>query len=97
MLERTTAAMTDNEKVLAERIRELEGSAQKARLEAMQVAAALLTRESARLAGARSNTDQTGDIAALQARYDMLVRLADDAQAQLDKLHVEQHDVKYYR
>jgi hypothetical protein len=87
-------AMAD-EKTIAGRIKELQGSAQKARLEAMQVAARLLAKESSELA--RSNTYQAGERAALKARYDMLVRMADDAQAQLDRLHAEHHDVKYYR
>ena len=89
--------MTPSEKSIADRIKELEGSAQKARLEAMQVAAMLLTKETARMSGARANSDPSGDIAALKARYDMLKRVADDAQAQLDKLHADHHDVKYYR
>jgi hypothetical protein len=89
--------MTPSEKNIADRIKELEASAQKARLEAMQVAAMLLTRETARMGGARANSDPSGDIAALKARYDMLKRVADDAQAQLDKLHADHHDVKYYR
>ena len=27
----------------------------------------------------------------------VLVRMADDAQVQIDRLHAEEHDVKYYR
>jgi hypothetical protein len=94
---RNMPAMTPSEKSIADRIKELEGSAQKARLEAMQVAAMLLTKETARMGGARPNADSSGDIAALKARYDMLKRVADDAQSQLDKLHADHHDVKYYR
>ena len=90
-------SMNAIEKTIAERIKELEGSAQKARLEAMQVAAMLLSKESARIAGAGANADASGDIAALKARYDMLKRVADDAQAMIDRLHADQHDVKYYR
>jgi hypothetical protein len=84
-----------DEKAIAGRIKELESTAQKARLEAMQVAAKLLAKQSSDLA--RSSTDRSGEQAALKARYDMLVRMADDAQAQIDKLHVEHHDAKYYR
>ena len=87
-------AMADAD-TIARRIKELEASAQKARLEAMQVAAKLLAKQSSELA--RSNSDQSGEQAALKARYDMLVRMADDAQAQIDRLHAEHHDVKYYR
>lgn len=84
-----------DEKTIAGRIKDLESTAQKARLEAMQVAAKLLATQSSELA--RNNTDQSGEQAVLKARYDMLVRMADDAQAQIDRLHAEQHDVKYYR
>jgi hypothetical protein len=89
--------MKDHEKTIAQRIKELEGSAQKARLEAMQAAALLITKENARLSGPRANSDPSGELAALKARYDMLKRVADDAQAQIDRLHAEHHDVKYYR
>ena len=84
-------------KAIAERIAALEVVAQKARLEAMQLAARLLTKETALLAGPGANADPSGDLAALRARYDMLVRITDDAQVQIDKLHVEEHDAKYYR
>lgn len=92
-----SAPMNDNEQAIALRIKELEGSAQKARLEAMQVAATLLTTKNATLGGARPNADRSGDAAALQARYDMLVRVADDAQMAIDRLQAERHEVKYYR
>ena len=87
--------MTATEKALTDRIKDLEASAQKARLEAMQLAARLLAKENSQVA--RSNADQSGEVAALKARYDMLVRVADDAQAQIDRLHADHHDVKYYR
>ena len=94
---RERGPMNDNEQAIALRIKELEGSAQKARLEAMQVAATLLTTETAALAASRANADRSGDVATLQARYDMLVRLADDAQVTIDRLQAERHEVKYYR
>lgn len=84
-----------DEDTIARRIKELEATAQKARLEAMQVAAKLLARQSAEFG--RSNGEPSGEQAALKARYDMLARMADDAQAQIDRLHAEHHDVKYYR
>ncbi len=89
--------MTDHAKTIALRIKELEAAAQKARLKAMQLAALLLTKESALLARPSSNADPSGDLAVLRARYDMAMRVADDVQAQLDKLHADEHDVKYYR
>ncbi|CAN5715749.1 hypothetical protein BH11PSE3_BH11PSE3_18840 [soil metagenome] len=91
-------SMTDSAgKALTQRIKDLEAAAQKARLEAMQLAATLLTKETRLLAGPGGNDDPSGSHAVLRARYDMLVRVADDAQSQIDKLHAEQHDAKYYR
>lgn len=90
--------MTDRAaKAIAERIKELEATAQKARLEAMQLAARMLTNENRLLAGTGDNIDPSGDLAVLKARYDMLVLIADDAQAQIDRLHTEEHEAKYYR
>src|SRR4029077_1481244 len=80
-------AMKDNEQTLAQRIKELEGAARKARLEAMQVAPHLLMKENALLAEPRGNSTDKGDIAALRARYSGLVKLAEDTQAIIDKLH----------
>jgi hypothetical protein len=93
----TIVAMKDNEQTIAQRIKELEGGARKARLEAMQVAASLLMKENALLAEPRANSNDKGDIAALRARYAGLVRMAEDTQALIDKLHAEEHDTKYHR
>ncbi|HTB37578.1 MAG TPA: hypothetical protein VK777_10840 [Reyranella sp.] len=90
-------AMKDNEQTLAQRIKELEGAARKARLEAMQIAASLLMKENALLAEPRGNSTDKGDIAALRARYTGLVKLAEDTQAIIDKLHAEEHATKYDR
>ena len=90
--------MTDNDQTLAQRIKDLEGAARKVRLEAMQVAATLLTKENALLAGTRANhPDHKGDLAVLRARYEGLVRTAEDTQAMIDKLQAEEHDTKYHR
>jgi hypothetical protein len=93
----TIVAMKDNEQTIAQRIKELEGAARKARLEAMQIAATLLMKENALLAEPRANSNDKGDIAALRARYAGLVKMADDTQALIDKLHAEEHDTKYHR
>jgi hypothetical protein len=90
-------AMTDNEQNIAQRIKELEGAARKARLEAMQIAASLLMKENALLAEPRANSNDKGDIAALRARYTGLVKMAEETQALIDKLHAEEHDTKYHR
>jgi hypothetical protein len=49
----TIVAMKDNEQSIAQRIKDLEGAARKARLEAMQIAASLLMKENALLAEPR--------------------------------------------
>jgi hypothetical protein len=93
-------AMNDNDQTLTQRIKDLEGAAKKVRLEAMQIAATLLTKENALLAGTRANPnhpDHKGDLAALRARYEGLVKTADDTQAMIDKLQAEEHDKKYHR
>jgi hypothetical protein len=93
----TIVAMKDNEQSIAQRIKELEGAARKARLEAMQIAASLLMKENALLAEPRGNSNDKGDIAALRARYTGLVKMAEETQALIDKLHAEEHDTKYHR
>jgi len=92
--------MNDNDQTLVQRITALEGAARKARLEAMQIAATILTKETALLAGTRASPnhpDHTADLAALRARYEGLVRVADDAQALIDTLQADEHDRKYHR
>jgi len=90
--------MNDNTQDITQRIKELEGAVRKARIEAMQLAATLLTKENALLAGTRANhPDHKGDLAAIRARYEGLVRMADDTQATLEKLQVEEHSRKYHR
>lgn len=83
--------------VMEKRLKELENSAQQTRLEAMRVGAELLAKMDAHLANEGIETAQTGELAALKAHHEMLMRLADDAQAKIDKLHAELHDLKYYR
>ena len=87
----------NNEQTIAQRIKELEAAVRKARLEAMQLAASLLMKENALLAEPRGNSVDKGDVAALRARYNGLVRMADDTQALIDKLHAEEHTTKYHR
>ena len=94
------AAMNDNAQDISHRIKELEGAVRKARIEAMKLAATLLTKENALLAGTRASPnhpDHKGDLAALRARYEGLVRMADDTQATLEKLQAEEHSQKYHR
>jgi hypothetical protein len=90
-------AMKEDEKTLAQRIKDLVAAASKARLEAMQIAASLLMKENALLAEPRGNSSDQGDIAALRARYSGLVKMAEETQAVIDKLHAEEHTTKYHR
>jgi len=86
-----------NEQTLSQRIKELEGSVQKARLEAMKLAASLLTKSNSMLASRGHNEKRRGDLEAMRARYLGLVKQADDAQAEIDKLQAEEHTKKYHR
>jgi hypothetical protein len=91
-------AMNDPDPTTDPRIKDLEGAARKARLEAMQIAAQLIAKESSLLAGSMANDpDHKGDLATLRARYEGLVRKADDAQALIDKMQADEHDKKYHR
>lgn len=89
--------MSENLQKVTRRIDELQGAARKARLEAMQLAAKLLTTSTSELAGAPTNAPRAGELAALRARYEGLVKIADEAQAQIDRLQAEEHERKYYR
>ena len=82
---------------LTRRIEELQGAARKARLEAMQLAAKLLTTSNSELAGAPTNAHREGELTALRVRYEGLVKIADEAQTQIDRLQAEEHERKYYR
>ena len=87
----------DNGQGHAKRIQELEGAARKARLEAMQLAATILTKSDALLAGAPSNDNREAELAALKARYQGLVKVAEEAQALIDRFEAEEHTRKYHR
>ena len=89
--------MSDNTLGLAKRIEELQGAARKARMEAMRLAGTLLTTSNAALVGVATNTHREGELAALRARYEGLIKIADEAQAQIDRLQAEEHERKYYR
>ena len=91
--------MSSDDQTTSHRMKDLEGAARKARLEAMQVAAQLIAKESSLLAATNNgnNPDHTGDLATLRARYQGLVKKADDAQALIDKMQADEHDKKYHR
>ena len=89
--------MSEGVHTVTKRIEELQGAARRARLEAMQLAAKLLTASNAELSGARTNVPREGELAMLRARYEGLVKIADEAQTQIDRLQAEEHERKYYR
>jgi len=91
------SAMTEGVHKVSRRIEELQGAARKARLEAMQLAAKLLTTSTAELSGSPTNAPREAELATLRARYEGLVKIADEAQSQIDRLQAEEHDRKYYR
>ena len=82
---------------LAKRIRELESAARQARLEAMRLAATIVTKSDALLAHGQNNASSEAELTVLKARYDGLVKLAEEAQAQIDWLQAEEHSAKYLR
>jgi hypothetical protein len=89
--------MNDNQRTTTQRIKDLEDAAQKARLEAIQIAAKILSKENAVLAGTLAKPNHNDEFAALRTRYAVLVKTADDAQALIDRLQAEDHDTKYHR
>ncbi|HZX88414.1 MAG TPA: hypothetical protein VFF19_32875 [Reyranella sp.] len=89
--------MSETVQELTKRIEALQGAARKARLEAMQLAAKLLTTSNSELAGAPTNAHREGELTALRVRYEGLVKIADEAQRQIDRLQAEEHERKYYR
>jgi hypothetical protein len=90
-------AMNDNQRSTTQRITDLEGAAQKARLEAIQIAAKIISKENALLAGTAAKPNRNDELAALRTRYAVLVKTADEAQALIDKLQADDHDTKYHR
>ncbi len=89
--------MSDSSQRLANRIEELQGAARKARLEAMHLAAKLLATSNAELAGTQTNAHRAGELAALRARYEGMIKIADEAQVQIDRMQADEHEHKYYR
>lgn len=64
----------------------------------MQLAAKLLTTSNSELAGSPTNAHREGELTALRVRYEGLVKkIADEPQAQIDRLQAEEHERKYYR
>jgi hypothetical protein len=74
--------MNDNEPTIEQRIKLLEAAAQKARLEAIDVAGRLLART-------LPYPNYVDDFAALQMRYAALTKIANEAQAVIDRLLAE--------
>src|SRR5882757_2671777 len=91
------SAMSESVQKLTKRIEELQGAARRARIEAMQLAARLLTTSNSQLSGAPTNGHREGELAALRARYEGLAKIADEAQTEIDRLQADEHERKYYR
>ena len=79
--------MNDNEPTIGRRIKLLEAAAQKARLEAIDVAGRLLART-------LPYPNYVDDFAALQMRYAALTKIANEAQAVIDRLLAEALNMK---
>jgi hypothetical protein len=88
--------MNSDEQTKVQRMKQLEGAATKARLEAMQLAAQVLMKSNDVLAG-QSGARHEAELAALKARYQGLVKKAEDAQALVDRLQADEHARKYHR
>jgi hypothetical protein len=74
--------MNDNEPTIEQRIKVLEAAAQKARLEAIDVAGKLLART-------LPYPNYEDDFVALEARYAALTKIANEAQTVINRLLVE--------
>ena len=79
--------MNDNEPTIEQRIKVLEVAAQKARLEAIDVAGKLLART-------LPYPNYEDDFVALEARYAALTKIANEAQTVIDRLLAEALDRK---
>jgi hypothetical protein len=79
--------MNDNEPTIEQRIKVLEAAAQKARLEAIDVAGKLLART-------LPYPNYEDDFVALEARYAALTKKANEAQTVIDRLLAEALDRK---
>jgi hypothetical protein len=79
--------MNDNEPTIEQRIKVLEAAAQKARLEAIDVAGRLLART-------LPYPNYKDDFVALEKRYAALTKIANEAQAVVDRLLAEALNMK---
>jgi hypothetical protein len=73
-------------------IRELKAEAQRTRLEAMRLAALILTRMDEALARVTLEAVNTDDLAVLQLQHAALIKRAEDLQTKLDRLEADQYD-----
>lgn len=73
-------------------IRDLEAEAQRTRLEAMRLAALILTKMDQALATITVEEVNTEDLAVLQLRHASLMRKAEDLQTKIDRLQADQYD-----
>ena len=77
---------------LDRRIEDLEATAQKTRLEAMRMAALILTRMNGALPAMRNEVAKTDELATLQGRHAGLMQKAEDLQTKIDLLRADKYD-----
>lgn len=80
---------------LERRIGDLEAAAQRTRLEAMRLAALILTRMDEALAAMTVEVVNTEELAVLQIQHASLVKKAEDLQAKIDRLRADEYDQAY--
>jgi hypothetical protein len=80
---------------LERRIRELEDTAQTTRLEAMRLAASIITKMDEALVTMTVEAVNTENLSVLQLRHASLMKKAEDLQAKIDRLRADQYDRAY--
>jgi hypothetical protein len=80
---------------LERRIEELEATAQITRLEAMRLAAVILTKMDYALGKVTVGIAYTEDLAALQVRHASLLSKAEDLQSKIDSFRADEYDLKH--
>lgn len=77
---------------LDRRIEDLEAAAQKTRLEAMRMAALILTRLNGVLPAMRDGVTKAEELVTLQGRHAGLMQKAEDLQTKIDLLRADKYD-----
>ncbi len=80
---------------LERNIQDMEGSAQRTRLEAMRLAALILTKMNGALPATGGEVAYKEELAALQCRHASLIQKAEDLQIKIDRLRADEYDQAY--